>query len=65
MEKDEEGKEAEWIAFGVHAREGCHRANEVREAKFAMGFEKGRKKSHGREGNVGRGRKKKAFFFAL
>lgn len=60
MGKDEEGKKVEWIAFSVHAREG-YRVNEERETKFVIGFEKGKKV----ESNIGRGRKKKAFFFAL
>lgn len=46
MEKDEEGKEVEWIAFSAYVREDYHRANEERETKFMVGFEKG-KKSHG------------------
>jgi len=42
MEKEKEGED-EWIAFSVHAHESYHRVNEEREAKFVMGFEKGKK----------------------
>jgi hypothetical protein len=61
MEKDEERKEVEWIAFSVHAYGDCHRVNEEREAKFAIGFEKGEKKPRTRVTLSGGKRKRLSF----
>jgi len=39
-----DGKRGEWSRVDcVHAREDCHRVNEECEAKFVIGFEKGKK----------------------